>query len=56
MSEELNKCEHCIQLSHFCDLIISLVKLDCINEEIHHLYKEKEKAEEVKRKLKAKKE
>ena len=35
--EKLDKCEHCVQLSHNCNLIISSVKLDCINEEIHHL-------------------
>ena len=51
-----NKCKHCIQLSHSYNLIISSVKLDCINEEIHSLHKEKEKTEEMKRELKMKKE
>ena len=35
--KKLNKCEHCIQSDHFCDLTTSSVKLDCIDEKIHHL-------------------
>ena len=33
--KELDKCKHCVQLGHFCDLVISSVKLDCIDEENH---------------------
>ena len=51
-----DKCKHCVQLSHFCNLIISLIELDCINNKIHHLHKEKKKTEEIKRELKMKKE
>ena len=60
VSEELNKCKHCIQLSHSCNLIISLVKLNCINEELQQLCEEKRrlkiKAVEEKLKLIIKKE
>ena len=53
--EKSDKCKHCIQSDHSCDLTISLVKLDYIDEKIYHLCKEKKKAEEMKRELKIKK-
>ena len=55
ISEKLDKCEHCIQSGHSYNLIISSIKLDCINEKICYLYKEKNKTEKVKRELKIKK-
>ena len=56
MLKKLNKCEHCVQLSHSCNLTISSVKLNCISEEICCLQKEKKKTEKMKRKLKMKRE
>ena len=54
--KKLDKCKHCIQLDYSYNLIISLIKLNCINKKICHLCKKKKKAEEMKRELKIKKE